>query len=161
MARSFILAGAPLPITMLVCARCPRHAQQPMQRVQSASSNAAAVQASAHRRFRDNLGCVLRVEGMPEPLCCDHPQGWPRSWHHAGIRRWPWGVYAPVARLGPAISRAIMPARKGSAPSASASAVYSWRLGHSDRVLQPLSVQGQVGLSCRGRAGKLELRPGR
>src|SRR6202022_4028188 len=65
MRRSFILAGAAL--TTLVASFAGANAQQPMQRVQvgilecRGGSSIGFVVGSV-----TNLGCVLRVEGMPE-----------------------------------------------------------------------------------------------
>src|SRR3979490_1169413 len=67
MRRSFILAGVAITITMLVALLARANAQQPMQRVQvgvlecRGGSSVGFIVGSV-----TNLGCVLRVEGMPE-----------------------------------------------------------------------------------------------
>jgi len=67
MRRSFILAGVAIAITMLAALFARANAQQPMQRVQvgvlecRGGSSVGFIVGSV-----TNLGCVLRVEGMPE-----------------------------------------------------------------------------------------------
>jgi len=67
MRRSFDLAGVAITTTMLVALFGRANAQQPMQRVQlgvlecRGGSSVGFIVGSV-----TNLGCVLRVEGMPE-----------------------------------------------------------------------------------------------
>src|SRR5215813_15359842 len=109
-----------------------------------------------------NLGCVLRVEGFPEDR------------YIATIRKvgldlgiteetsLAWGVYAPVARLGPGDL-------SGDYAGAQGSATLGVGLGgnvlvggsNNSIALQPLSVQGQVGVAIAAGLESLELRPGR
>src|SRR5258708_30151907 len=102
MGRSYILAGVAIGVTMLVALLAGAHAQQPMQRVQvgvlecRGGASVGFIVGSV-----TNLGCVLRVEGLPEDR------------YVASIRKvgldlgitqesaLAWGGYAPVARLGP------------------------------------------------------------
>lgn len=109
-----------------------------------------------------NLGCVLRVEGVPE------------DYYVATIRKvgldigvteqtsLAWGVYSPVARLG----RGDL---TGDYAGAQADASVGVGLGgnvlvggsNNSIALQPLSLQGQVGLNVAAGLESLELRPGR
>jgi hypothetical protein len=109
-----------------------------------------------------NLGCVLRVEGAPEDR------------YIATIRKvgidlgiteessLTWGVYAPVARLGPGDLSGNYVGADGSA-SIGVGAGGNVLIGGSNNsiALQPLSVQGQVGLNVAAGLESLELRPGR
>ncbi len=67
MRRSFILAGIAIAITLLAAFLAGAHAQQPMQRVQvgvlecRGGTSVGFIVGSV-----TDLGCVLRVEGMPE-----------------------------------------------------------------------------------------------
>ncbi len=101
MRRSFILAGVAITITTLV-ALFAAHAQQPMQRVQV---GVLECRGGASLGFIvgsvTNLGCVLRVEGMPEDRYVATIR---KVGLDLGITQesaLAWGVYAPVARLGP------------------------------------------------------------
>jgi len=109
-----------------------------------------------------NLGCVLRVEGMPEDR------------YIATIRKvgldlgiteetaLAWGVYAPVARLGPGDLSGNYAGAQGSA-SLGVGAGGNMLIGGSNNTiaLQPLSLQGQVGVNVAAGLESLELRPGR
>jgi hypothetical protein len=104
MHRSFILAGAAL--TMLVASLAGAKAQQPIQRVQvgilecRGGASVGFIVGSV-----TNLGCVLRVEGMPvdryiatiRKVCLEL-----RITHESALG---WAVYAPGARRGPGGSR--------------------------------------------------------
>ena len=109
-----------------------------------------------------NLGCVLRVDGMPEDR------------YVATIRKigvdlgiteetaLAWGVYAPVARLGPGDLSGNYAGAQGSATIGVGAGGNVLVGGSSNSVaLQPLSLQGQVGLSVAAGLESLELRPGR
>jgi Protein of unknown function (DUF992) len=109
-----------------------------------------------------NLGCVLRIEGVPEDR------------YIATIRKvgldlgiteetaLAWGVYAPVARLGPGDLSGNYAGAQGSA-SVGVGLGGNVLVGGSNNsiALQPLSVQGQVGLNVAAGLESLELRPGR
>jgi hypothetical protein len=109
-----------------------------------------------------NLGCVLRVEGMPEDR------------YIATIRKvgidigiteesaLAWGVWAPVARLGPGDLSGNYAGADGSA-SVGVGAGGNVLVGGSNNsiALQPLSLQGQVGINVAAGLESLELRPGR
>ena len=100
MRRSFILAGA--AATMLVASFAGANAQQPIQRVQvgilecRGGASIGFVVGSV-----TNLGCVLRADGMPEDRYVATIR---KVGLDLGITQESalvWGVYAPVARLGP------------------------------------------------------------
>ena len=109
-----------------------------------------------------NLGCVLRVEGVPEDR------------YIATIRKvgldlgiteetaLAWGVYSPVARLGPGDLAGNYAGAQGSA-SLGVGAGGNVLVGGSNNsiALQPLSLQGQVGINIAAGLESLELRPGR
>jgi len=161
MRRSIILAG--FAVTMLVAPFAATHAQQPMQRVQvgilecRGGASIGFIVGSV-----TNLGCVLRVDGMPEDR------------YVATIRKvgidigiteesaLAWGVYAPVARLG-------IGDLSGNYAGVDGSAAIGVGVGgnvlvggsNNSIALQPLSVQGEVGLSVAAGLESLELRPGR
>jgi hypothetical protein len=73
-----------------------------------------------------------------------------------------WGVYAPVARLGPGDLSGNYAGAQGSA-SVGVGLGGNVLIGGSANsiALQPLSVQGQVGLNVAAGLAALELRPGR
>jgi hypothetical protein len=161
MRRSLTFAGVAIP--MLVASFAGANAQQPIQRVQvgvlecRGGASIGFIVGSV-----TNLGCVLRVEGMPEDR------------YVATIRKvgvdlgiteesaLAWGVYAPVARLGPGDLSGNYAGAQGSA-SVGVGVGGNVLVGGSNNsiALQPLSVQGQVGLSVAAGLESLELRPGR
>src|ERR1700758_4016213 len=109
-----------------------------------------------------NLGCVLRVEGMPEDRYIATIR---KVGVDLGITQesaLAWGVYAPVARLGPGDLSGSYAGAQGSA-AVGVGVGGNWLIGGSNNpiALQPLSVQGQVGLSVAAGLESLELRPGR
>jgi hypothetical protein len=161
MRRSSILAG--VAVTLLVASFTGAHAQAPLNRVQvgvlecrGGASIGFIVGSVTH------LGCVLRVEGMPEDR------------YVATIRKvgidigiteesaLAWGVYAPVARLGPGDLSGNYAGVQGSA-AVGVGAGGNVLVGGSNNsiALQPLSLQGQVGLAVAAGLESLELRPGR
>ena len=161
MRRLFILAGTVL--TTLVASLNGANAQQPLQRVQvgilecRGGASIGFIVGSV-----TNLGCVLRVEGMPEDR------------YVATIRKvgldlgiteesaLAWGVYAPVARLGPGDLSGNYAGAQGSAAVGVGVGGNALVGGSNNSIaLQPLSVQGQVGLSVAAGLESLELRPGR
>jgi hypothetical protein len=138
-------------------------AQQPMQRVQvgilecrGGSSVGFIVGSVTH------LGCVLRVEGMPEDRYVATIR---KVGLDLGITQesaLAWGVFAPVTRLGPGDLAGNYAGAQGSA-SVGVGVGGNALIGGSGNsiALQPLSVQGQVGLSVAAGLESLELRPGR
>ena len=161
MRRSSILAG--VAVTLLVASFTGAHAQAPLNRVQvgvlecRGGASIGFIVGSV-----TNLGCVLRVEGMPEDR------------YVATIRKvgidigiteesaLAWGVWAPVARLGPGDLSGNYAGADGSA-SVGVGAGGNVLVGGSNNsiALQPLSLQGQVGINVAAGLESLELRPGR
>ena len=160
MRRSLLLAGAAI---MLAASIAGAIAQQPMTRVQvgvlecRGGTSVGFIVGSV-----TNLGCVLRVEGMPEDR------------YIATIRKLgldigitqesalAWGVYAPVARLGPGDLAGNYAGAQGSATLGVGVGGNVLVGGSANSIaLQPLSVQGQVGVSVAAGLESLELRPGR
>jgi len=161
MRRSFILAGA--AATMLVASFAGAHAQQPVQRVQvgilecRGGASIGFVVGSV-----TNLGCVLRADGMPEDRYVATIR---KVGLDLGITQESalvWGVFAPVARLGPGDLSGDYVGAQGSA-SVGVGLGGNVLVGGSANsiALQPLSVQGQVGLNVAAGLESLELRPGR
>ena len=159
--RPFILAA--IAATMLVTSFAGANAQQPIQRVQvgilecrDAASMGFVVGSVT------NLGCVLRAEGMPEDRYVATIR---KVGLDLGITQetaLAWGVYAPVARLGPGDLSGDYVGAQGSA-SVGVGLGGNVLVGGSANsiALQPLSVQGQVGLNVAAGLESLELRPGR
>jgi hypothetical protein len=161
MRRSSLLAG--VAVTLLVASFTGAHAQAPANRVQA---GVLECRGGASIGFIvgsvTNLGCVLRVEGMPEDR------------YVATIRKvgvdigiteesaLAWGVWAPVARLGPGDLSGNYAGADGSA-SVGVGAGGNVLVGGSNNsiALQPLSLQGQVGINVAAGLESLELRPGR
>ena len=161
MRRSNILGG--IAATMLIASFAGATAQQPMQRVQvgilecrGGASIGFIVGSVTH------LGCVLRADGMPEDRYVATIR---KVGLDLGITQetaLAWGVFAPVARLGPGDL-------SGNYAGAQSSAAVGVGVGGNALVggsnnsiaLQPLSLQGQVGLSVAAGLESLELRPGR
>jgi hypothetical protein len=161
MARSIILAG--VAATVLVASFAAAHAQQPMQRVQigvlecRGGASIGFVVGSV-----TNLGCVLRAEGMPEDRYVATIR---KVGLDLGITQesaLAWGVFAPSVRLGPGALSGNYAGVQGSA-AIGVGLGGNVLVGGSDNsiALQPLSVQGQVGLSIAAGLESLELRPGR
>jgi hypothetical protein len=109
-----------------------------------------------------NLGCVLRVEGVPEDRYVATIR---KVGVDLGITQETalgWAVYAPVARLGPGDLAGTYAGAQGSA-TLGIGVGGNVLVGGSDNsiALQPLSLQGQVGLGVAAGLESLELRPGR
>jgi hypothetical protein len=161
MRRSFILAGAVL--STLVASCIGASAQQPVQRVQvgvlecRGGASIGFIVGSV-----TNLGCVLRVEGMPEDRYIATIR---KVGVDLGITQesaLAWGVYAPVARLGPGDLSGNYAGAQGSAAVGVGVGGNALVGGSNNSIaLQPVSVQGQVGLSVAAGLESLELRPGR
>jgi hypothetical protein len=161
MRRPFILAAT--AATLLVATFAGANAQQPIQRVQvgilecrGAASMGFVVGSVT------NLGCVLRADGMPEDRYVATIR---KVGLDLGITQetaLAWGVYAPVAWLGPGDLSGDYVGAQGSA-SVGVGLGGNVLVGGSANsiALQPLSVQGQVGLNVAAGLESLELRPGR
>jgi len=161
MRRSLLAAGM-AAATLAVSPRCA-DAQAPMARVQvgvlecRGGPSIGFIVGSV-----TNLGCVLRVEGVPEDR------------YVATIRKvgldlgiteetaLAWGVFVPVARLGPGDLAGTYAGAQGSA-SFGVGAGGNVLVGGSNNsiALQPLSLQGQLGVNIAAGLESLELRPGR
>src|SRR3954469_22012513 len=139
------------------------NAQQQMQRVQvgvlecRGGASIGFVVGSV-----TNLGCVLRAEGMPEDryIATIRKVGLDLGITQKSVLAW--GVFAPVARLGPGGLSGDYAGAQGSASlgvGAGGNALFG---GSANSIaLQPLSVQGQVGINIAAGLESLELRPGR
>ena len=109
-----------------------------------------------------NLGCVLRAGNRPD------------DYYVATIRKvgldigitaesaLAWGVFAPVAQFGPGDLAGNYAGAQGSA-TLGVGVGGNVLVGGSNNsiALQPLSVQGQVGVGIAAGLESLELRPGR
>ncbi|WP_024506209.1 DUF992 domain-containing protein [Bradyrhizobium sp. ARR65] len=109
-----------------------------------------------------NLGCVLRVEGMPEDRYIATIR---KVGLDLGITQETalgWAVYAPVARLGQGDLAGTYAGAQGSA-TLGVGVGGNVLVGGSNNsiALQPLSLQGQVGINVAAGLESLELRPGR
>jgi len=161
MRRSTLLAGAVL--TTLAASIAGAGAQAPMQRVQvgilecRGGASIGFIVGSV-----TNLGCVLRVDGMPEDRYIATIR---KVGLDLGITQesaLAWGVYAPVTRLGPGDLTGDYAGAQGSA-TLGVGVGGNVLVGGSNNsiALQPLSVQGQVGVNVAAGLESLELRPGR
>jgi hypothetical protein len=161
MRRSNILGG--IAATMLIASFAGAQAQQPMQRVQvgilecrGGASIGFIVGSVTH------LGCVLRGDGMLEDRYVATIR---KVGLDLGITQetaLAWGVFAPVARLGPGDLSGNYAGAQGSAAIGVGVGGNALVGGSNNSIaLQPLSVQGQVGLSVAAGLESLELRPGR
>jgi hypothetical protein len=109
-----------------------------------------------------NLGCVLRADGVPEDRYIATIR---KVGLDLGITQesaLAWGVYAPVARLGPGDLSGNYAGAQGSATLGVGVGGNVLVGGSANSIaLQPLSVQGQVGIGIAAGLESLELRPGR
>jgi hypothetical protein len=161
MRRSLLLTGA--AIAMLVTSIAGANAQAPITRVQvgilecRGGASVGFIVGSV-----TNLGCVLRAEGMPEDRYIATIR---KVGLDLGITQesaLAWGVYAPVARLGPGDLSGNYAGAQGSATLGVGIGGNVLVGGSANSIaLQPLSVQGQVGVSIAAGLESLELRPGR
>src|SRR5689334_19185383 len=109
-----------------------------------------------------NLGCVLRVDGRPEDRYIATIR---KIGVDLGITQesaLAWGVFAPVKVLGPGDLTGNYAGAQGSATLGVGAGGNVLVGGSSNSIaLQPLSLQGQVGVSIAAGLESLELRPGR
>ena len=161
MRRSFPLAGA--AIMILVTSIAGAIAQAPIDRVRvgilecRGAASIGFVVGSV-----TNLGCVLRAEGMPEDryIAIIRKVGLDLGITQESALAW--GVYAPVARLGPGDLAGNYAGAQGSATLGVGVGGNVLVGGSANSIaLQPLSVQGQVGVAVAAGLESLELRPGR
>jgi hypothetical protein len=161
MPRSIILAG--VAASMLVASFAAVQAQQPMQRVQvgilecRGGASVGFIVGSV-----TNLGCVLRAEGLPEDRYVATIR---KVGLDLGITQesaLAWGVFAPTVRLGPGALAGNYAGAQGSAALGVGAGGNALVGGSNNTIaLQPLSLQGQVGVSIAAGLESLELRPGR
>ncbi|ULK95621.1 DUF992 domain-containing protein [Bradyrhizobium sp. I71] len=159
MRRSFLLAG--LAAASLLASVATGGAQQRMTRIgvlecRGGASVGFIVGSVTH------LGCVLRADGLPDDRYVATIQ---KVGLDIGITQetaLAWGVFAPVDRLGPGDLSGNYVGAQGSA-SVGVGLGGNVLVGGSNNSisLQPLSVQGQVGLNVAAGLESLELRPGR
>jgi len=161
MRRSLLLAG--VAITMLATSFAGTNAQAPMTRVQvgilecRGGASIGFIVGSV-----TNLGCVLRAEGMPEDRYIATIRKVGLDLGITAESALAWGVYAPVTRLGPGDLAGNYAGAQGSATLGVGVGGNVLVGGSANSIaLQPLSVQGQVGISVAAGLESLELRPGR
>ena len=161
MRRSLLLAG--LAAMALAQSLPPAQAQDPLPRVQvgvlecRGGASIGFIVGSV-----TNLGCVLRIEGLPEDRYIATIR---KVGVDLGITQesaLAWNVWAPVAQLGPGALSGNYAGAQGSA-SVGVGVGGNALAGGSDNsiALQPISVEGQVGLGIAAGLESLELRPGR
>jgi hypothetical protein len=160
MRRLIILAG--IAATMLVAPLAGANAQQPARVQVGVLECRGGASVGFIVGSVTNLGCVLRIDGLPEDR------------YVATIRKvgldigiteetaLAWGVFAPTKRLGPGDLSGNYAGAQGSA-AIGVGAGGNVLVGGSNNsiALQPLSLQGEVGLSVAAGLESLELRPGR
>ena len=160
MPRLIILAG--FAAAFLAASFAGVHAQQP-ERVQvgvlecRGGASIGFIVGSV-----TNLGCVLRIDGRPEDRYIATIR---KVGVDLGITQetaLAWGVFAPSKWLGPGDLSGNYAGAHGSA-AVGVGAGGNVLIGGSNNsiALQPLSLQGQVGLSVAAGLESLELRPGR
>ena len=158
MQRSIILAA--LAITTLVASFTGAGAQQRIQVGILECRGGASVGFIVGSVT--NLGCVLRANGLPEDRYVATIR---KVGLDLGITQesaLAWGVFAPVARLGPGDLSGNYAGAQGSASIGVGLGGNVLVGGSANSIaLQPLSVQGQVGLNIAAGLESLELRPGR
>jgi hypothetical protein len=161
MRRSLLLAG--VVVTMLATSFAGANAQAPMTRVQvgilecRGGASIGFIVGSV-----TNLGCVLRAEGMPEDRYIATIRKVGLDLGITAESALAWGVFAPVARLGPGDLAGNYAGAQGSATLGVGVGGNVLVGGSANSIaLQPLSVQGQVGVSIAAGLESLELRPGR
>jgi opacity protein-like surface antigen len=161
MRRFLILAS--VAAAALLASLAPASAQQPVQRVQvgvlecRGAASVGFIVGSV-----TNLGCVFRSDNMPEDRYVATIR---KVGLDLGITQesaLAWGVFAPVARLGPGDLSGNYAGAQGSASVGVGFGGNALFGGSANSIaLQPLSVQGQLGLNIAAGLESLELRPGR
>ncbi len=109
-----------------------------------------------------NFGCVLRINGRPDDLYTARITKVGVDIGVTGETGLSWAVFAPTVQIGPGDL-------SGNYAGVNASAAIGVGIGGNAMVggsnntfaLQPLSIQGQTGLSVAGGVQSMELRPGR
>jgi hypothetical protein len=158
MRRFFLLAAATL--TTLAASIAGANAQQRVQvgvlECRGGASVGFIVGSVTH------LGCVLRADGVPEDRYVATIR---KVGLDLGITQesaLAWAVFAPSVRLGPGDLSGNYVGAQGSATLGVGVGGTVLVGGSANSIaLQPLSVQGQVGISVAAGLESLELRPGR
>ena len=158
MRRVFILAA----LATLATSISGAHAQQ-VQRVQvgvlecRGGASVGFIVGSV-----TNLGCLLRTDGRPEDRYIATIR---KVGLDLGITQesaLAWAVFAPVVQLGPGGLSGDYVGAQGSATLGVGVGGNVLVGGSANSIaLQPLSVQGQIGISVAAGLESLELRPGR
>jgi hypothetical protein len=161
--RCFSILASSAVAAALLASISGAGAQQPMQRVQvgvlecRGGSSVGFIVGSV-----TNLGCVLRVNGAPDDSYVATIR---KVGLDIGITQESalvWAVYAPVARLGAGDLFGDYAGAQGSASIGVGLGGNVLVGGSANSIaLQPLSVQGQVGLNLALGVAAMELRPGR
>ena len=159
MRRFFRFAGV---ITMLVAIHVTAKAQQPALVQVGVLECRGGASIGFIVGSVTNLGCVLRVDGRPEDRYIATIR---KIGVDLGITQesaLAWGVFAPVKVLGPGDLTGNYAGAQGSATLGVGAGGNVLVGGSSNSIaLQPLSLQGQVGVSIAAGLESLELRPGR
>ncbi|MGH6780023.1 MAG: DUF992 domain-containing protein [Bradyrhizobium sp.] len=161
MRRQTVVAG--ITAILLAASSAPAVAQQPMQRVRigvlecRGAPSIGFIVGSV-----TNLGCLLHVDGRPDDRYIATIR---KVGIDLGITQQTtlaWVVYAPVAWLGRGDLSGNYVGAQGSASLGVGLGGNVLAGGSSNSIaLQPLSVQGQVGVNIAAGLESLELRPGR
>ena len=159
--RSFVLLAA-IAITMLGAPSAGVQAQQPALVQVGVLECRGGASIGFIVGSVTNLGCVLRIDGRPEDRYIATIR---KVGVDLGITQetaLAWAVFAPVKQLGPGDLTGNYAGAQGSA-TLGVGAGGNVLVGGSNNsiALQPLSLQGQVGLSVAAGLESLELRPGR
>lgn len=161
MRRSFVLAVT--AVTMIAASISAAEAQQQMKRVQVGMLECrGAASIGFIVGSVTNLGCVLRINGRPDDRYVAVIQKVGLDLGITERTALAWNVFAPVAQLGQGDLA-------GTYAGADASAALGLGVGgnvlvggsNNSIALQPVSVEGQVGVSVAAGLESLELRPGR
>ncbi|MBI5262366.1 MAG: DUF992 domain-containing protein [Bradyrhizobium sp.] len=159
MRRSILLAG--LAAAGLVASLVSAQSQQAMVRVgvlecRGGASIGFIVGSVTH------LGCVLRADGMPEDRYVATVRKVGLDLGITAETALAWAVFAPVNRIGPGDLAGNYAGAQGSASlGVGIGGNALWGGSNNSIALQPLSIQGQIGLNVAAGLESLELRPGR
>jgi hypothetical protein len=158
--RRFVLLAA-AAFTMLGAPSATVHAQQPALVQLGVLECRGGASIGFIVGSVTNLGCVLRIDGRPEDRYIATIR---KVGVDLGITQesaLAWGVFAPVKQLGPGDLSGNYAGAQGSA-TLGVGAGGNVLVGGSNNsiALQPLSLQGQVGVSVAAGLESLELRPG-
>src|SRR3954454_1621839 len=158
MRRSSLLAGVALALTACIASANAQQAKVQVGVLECRGGSSVGFIVGSVT----NLGCVLRVNGAPDDSYVATIR---KVGLDIGITQesaLAWAVYAPVARLGPGDLSGNYAGAQGSASIGVGFGGNVLVGGSANSIaLQPLSVQGQVGLNVAAGLESLELRPGR